>query len=53
MLEQKLKPIKVCIINDSNLMRKYLSDLVTSDEIEVIFTAIDGEDAISKINLKN
>lgn len=52
MLEQKLKPIKVCIINDSNLMRKYLSDLVTSDEIEVIFTAIDGEDAISKINLK-
>ncbi|MCE9652493.1 MAG: chemotaxis response regulator protein-glutamate methylesterase [Nitrosarchaeum sp.] len=52
MLEQQLKPIKVCVVNDSNLMRKYLSDLITSDEIEVIWTAIDGEDAITKITLK-
>jgi len=52
MLEQKLKPIRVCVVNDSNLMRKYLTDLITSDEIEVIFTAIDGEDAFSKITLK-
>lgn len=52
MLEQQLKPIQVCIVNDSNLMRKYLTDLITIDGIEVISTAIDGIDALSKISAK-
>jgi len=52
MLEQQSKPIKVCIVNDSNLMRKYLADLITIDGIEVISTAIDGIDALSKISVK-
>jgi len=52
MLEQQLKPIKVCIVNDSNLMRKYLTDLITVDGIEVISSAIDGVDALSKISVK-
>ncbi|QLH06863.1 chemotaxis-specific protein-glutamate methyltransferase CheB [Nitrosopumilus ureiphilus] len=52
MLDQQLKPIKVCIVNDSNLVRKYLSDLISLDGIEVIYTAIDGEDALSKISAK-
>ena len=52
MLEQQSKPIKVCIVNDSNLMRKYLTDLITIDGIEVISTAIDGIDALSKISAK-
>jgi len=52
MSEQKLQPIKVCIVNDSNLMRKYLTDLISHDGIEVISTAIDGHDALSKIAAK-
>lgn len=52
MSEQKLQPIKVCIVNDSNLMRKYLTDLISHDGIEVISTAIDGNDALSKITVK-
>lgn len=52
MLEQQLKPIKVCIVNDSNLMRKYLADLINIDGIEIISTAIDGKDALSKISVK-
>jgi len=52
MLEQQLKPIKVCIVNDSNLMRKYLADLININGIEVISTAIDGKDALSKISVK-
>jgi len=52
MLEQQLKPIKVCIVNDSNLMRNYLADLITIDGIEVISTAIDGKDGLSKISAK-
>jgi len=52
MLAQQLKPIKVCVVNDSNLMRKYLTDLITVEGIEVISTAIDGKDALSKISVK-
>ena len=33
-------------------MRKYLTDLISVDGIEVISTAIDGEDALSKISAK-
>ena len=49
MLKQQLKPIKVGIINDSNLMRKYISDLISGDGIEVSVTATDGENALTKI----
>jgi len=52
MSKQQLKPIKVCIVNDSNLMRKYLTDLISVKGIEVISTAIDGEDAMFKISAK-
>ena len=52
MLEQKLVPIKVCIVNDSNLMRKYLTDVISIDEIDVVSTAIDGKDALTKISSK-
>jgi len=48
----QLKLIKVCVVNDSNLMRKYLTDLITVEGIEVISTAIDGKDALSKISVK-
>lgn len=44
--------IKVSIVNDSKLVRNFLSDLISNDEIEVIFTAHDGMDALSKISLK-
>ena len=52
MSKQQLQPIKVCIVNDSNLMRKYLTNLISNDGIEVISTAIDGNDALSKIAAK-
>jgi len=44
-----MAPIKVCIVNDSGLVRKYLSDVIDTEEIEVIFTAVDGQDALNKI----
>ena len=50
MLKQEVKPIKVSIVNDSNLMRKYLSGLIDNDEIEIYWTALNGEDALSKIS---
>ena len=46
-----MAPIKVCIVNDSGLIRKYLSDVIDVEEIEVIFTAVDGQDALNKIAL--
>ena len=49
MLEQQIKSIKVGIINDSNLMRKYISDLISVEGIEVSLTATDGENALRKI----
>lgn len=49
MLEQQLKPIKVCIINDSILMRTYISDLISVEGIEISITATDGENALTKI----
>ncbi|WP_371503807.1 chemotaxis-specific protein-glutamate methyltransferase CheB [Nitrosopumilus adriaticus] len=49
MLEQQLKSIKVGIINDSNLMRKYISDLISVEGIEVSLTATDGENALTKV----
>lgn len=52
MLKTSEKTIKVCIVNDSSLIRKYLTELVSIDGIEIISTAIDGEDALSKVAAK-
>lgn len=49
MLKEKAIPINVGIVNDSNLMRKYISDLINVDEIEIKWTAVNGEDALAKI----
>jgi two-component system chemotaxis response regulator CheB len=49
MLKEKAMPINVGIVNDSNLMRKYISDLINVDEIEIKWTAVNGEDALAKI----
>ncbi|MBN2368009.1 chemotaxis response regulator protein-glutamate methylesterase [Candidatus Woesearchaeota archaeon] len=46
--------IKVLVVDDSALMRKMLSDILGSDpEINVIGTAMDGQDALKKITLLN
>lgn len=47
-----MAPIKVGIVNDSNLVRKYLTKVISVDTIEVVFTAVDGEDALNKIMFK-
>ncbi len=52
MSEQTLTPIRACIVNDSQLMRKYLTDLITGDGIKVVFTAYDGIDALTKLEAK-
>jgi len=46
--------IKVLIVDDSALMRKLLSEILSSDpEIEIISTAINGKFALTKIiNIK-
>lgn len=44
------KKIKVLIVDDSSFIRKYLTDLINSDqELEVIDTASSGEEALLKI----
>jgi len=41
--------IKVLVVDDSALMRKYIREMLESDsEIEVIAVARDGEDAVNK-----
>ena len=52
MSEIQLRPINVCVVNDSNLMRKYLIDLISVEGIKVSITATDGENALSKILTK-
>ncbi|MFQ5476892.1 MAG: chemotaxis-specific protein-glutamate methyltransferase CheB, partial [Nitrosopumilus sp.] len=52
MSELQLKPINVCVVNDSNLIRKYLIDLISVEGIKVVATATDGENALSKILTK-
>lgn len=48
-----LKKIKVIVVDDSALMRKILSDMInTQAEMEVIDTAKNGEDLLTKIILK-
>ncbi len=47
-----MAPIKVGIVNDSNLVRKYLTKVISVDAIDVVFTAVDGEDALNKIMFK-
>lgn len=48
------KKVKVLIIDDSALMRKFLTDiLVQSDDIEILGTAIDASIAARKINTLN
>jgi two-component system chemotaxis response regulator CheB len=45
-----LKKIKVIVVDDSALMRKIVSDMINADtEMEVIDTAKNGEDLLSKI----
>lgn len=44
--------IKVLIVDDSALMRKVIKEiLMTDEEIEVVGTARDGEDAIEKVQI--
>lgn len=52
MLNQQLKSINVGIVNDSNLMRTYISDLISVDGIQTSLTATDGENALRKITQK-
>jgi len=43
--------IKVLIVDDSALMRKVLKEIImTDDQLEVVGTARDGQDAIEKVN---
>lgn len=45
-----MKKIKVIVVDDSALMRKIISDMINSKEdIEVIYTARNGEDLLQKI----
>ena len=49
-----LKKIKVIVVDDSALMRKILSDMINGqEEMEVIDTAKNGADLLTKITLKN
>jgi two-component system chemotaxis response regulator CheB len=48
------KKVKVLIIDDSALMRKFLTDILSqSGEIEILGTAIDANIAAKKINTLN
>lgn len=45
-----MKKIKVIVVDDSALMRKIISNMINSmDDIEVIYTARNGEDLLEKI----
>ena len=47
------KKIKVIVVDDSALMRKIVSDMINAEtEMEVIDTAKNGEDLLTKINRK-
>jgi two-component system chemotaxis response regulator CheB len=52
MSEQMMTPIKVGIVNDSNLIRNYLTKVISGDSVEVVFTAVDGIDALNKVDFK-
>ncbi|HOK14701.1 MAG TPA: response regulator, partial [Candidatus Kapabacteria bacterium] len=41
--------IKVIVVDDSVFMRKALTKIINTDDIEVIETAVNGKDAIEKI----
>lgn len=48
-----LKKIKVLVVDDSALMRRIVSDMINAEEeMEVIDTAKNGEDLLTKISLK-
>lgn len=48
-----LKKIKVLVVDDSALMRRVVSDMINAqEEMEVIDTAKNGEDLLTKITLK-
>jgi two-component system chemotaxis response regulator CheB len=48
-----LKKIKVLVVDDSALMRRIVSDMINAqEEMEVIDTAKNGEDLLTKIALK-
>lgn len=48
-----LRKIKVIVVDDSALMRKIISDMINAEaEMEVIDTARNGEELLTKINLK-
>ena len=48
------KPIRVLVVDDSALMRKMVTDMLSKDPaIEVVGQARDGEDALGKVQLLN
>lgn len=48
-----MKKIKVIVVDDSALMRKFLSDMINAEtDMEVIDTAKNGEDLLTKISSK-
>lgn len=47
-----LEKIKVIVVDDSTLMRKLISDMLNSSEnIEVIGTATNGQDLLNKLKI--
>jgi len=48
-----LKKIKVIVVDDSALMRKFISDMINAEtDMEVVDTAKNGEDLLTKISNK-
>ena len=48
------KPVRVLVVDDSALMRQFISDILNSDpRIEVCGTARDGQDALKQIQVLN
>ncbi|OPA77613.1 hypothetical protein BVG16_14300 [Paenibacillus selenitireducens] len=49
-----MQKIKVLVVDDSAFMRKYISDMITSDpQFEIIDTARNGQEAIEKVKSLN
>lgn len=44
-----MEKIKVLVVDDSVFMRKALTKIINTDDIEVIDTAVNGKDAIEKV----
>ena len=48
-----MNKIRVLVVDDSFFMRKTISKILTTDEIEVIDTAVDGKEGVEKALLLN